>query len=286
MLIARLSAAEWGKRVVLALLFVLVGGLIILVFSPWRPMLDWTPDYLGRIGISAGLLAAAVLMRRRPRLEPYSHIVFGLALLAVAVSLDLIFGLYLSKVLKIYDTHPSGWAVIKLDEFLVVALTIVVGTRLWGGSMGSIFIQKGKLKQSLIIGGIAYLVAAAGSIPMAWLFKAPNLTLERILPWTPWVLIYVLSNGAMEELMFRGLFLRKLTPFFGPWISILLIGFVFTVLHLGATYSADQRIFIPITFVLALVWGFIMHRTDTLWGSALFHAGMDIPIMLGIFSNL
>ena len=39
-------------------------------------------------------------------------------------------------------------------------------------------------------------------------------------------------------------------------------------------------------YALALAWGYIMQKTDSLWGSALFHAGMDIPIMLGIFANL
>jgi membrane protease YdiL (CAAX protease family) len=35
-----------------------------------------------------------------------------------------------------------------------------------------------------------------------------------------------------------------------------------------------------------LLWGYITQKTDGLWGSILFHAGMDIPIFLGIFSNL
>ncbi len=29
-----------------------------------------------------------------------------------------------------------------------------------------------------------------------------------------------------------------------------------------------------------------MQKTDSIWGSVLFHAGMDIPVMVGIFSNL
>jgi membrane protease YdiL (CAAX protease family) len=51
-------------------------------------------------------------------------------------------------------------------------------------------------------------------------------------------------------------------------------------------YTADQYLFLAILFPLALAWGYIMQKTDSLWGSILFHAGMDIPIMLGIFSNL
>ncbi len=86
--------------------------------------------------------------------------------------------------------------------------------------------------------------------------------------------------------MFRGLFLRKLQPFFGRFLSNLLIALVFTVLHGTVTYSADNMIFLAVTFPLALAWGYLMQKTDSIWGSILFHAGMDIPIMLGIFSNL
>lgn len=52
------------------------------------------------------------------------------------------------------------------------------------------------------------------------------------------------------------------------------------------TYSADNLIFVAVLFPLALLWGYIMQKTDSIWGSVLFHAGMDIPIFLGIFSNL
>jgi membrane protease YdiL (CAAX protease family) len=64
-----------------------------------------------------------------------------------------------------------------------------------------------------------------------------------------------------------------------------MVGFVFTVLHLGSSYTSSQYIFIPVLFLLALAWGAIMQKTNSLWGSILFHAGMDIPIFLGIFSH-
>jgi membrane protease YdiL (CAAX protease family) len=99
-------------------------------------------------------------------------------------------------------------------------------------------------------------------------------------------LIFVLANGTLEELLFRGLFLRKLEPFVGKFLSNLLTALVFTVLHRGAFYTSDEAIFLAVTFPLALVWGYVMQKTDGIWGSILFHAGMDIPIILGIFWGL
>lgn len=39
------------------------------------------------------------------------------------------------------------------------------------------------------------------------------------------------------------------------------------------------------TLPLAVAWGYIMQKTDAVWASILFHAGMDIPIILGLFST-
>ena len=111
-----------------------------------------------------------------------------------------------------------------------------------------------------------------------------NISLDMIIPWTPWILIFVLSNGFMEELLFRGLFLKKFTQFFKPWTSNLLIALIFTIAHTQVTYTPDLPIFLIVVFLLALVWGYLMQKTDSIWGSALFHAGADMLIIIGIFS--
>ncbi len=283
----RLSAQEWAQRIGVALVFLGIGSLIILVFSPWRPMLeDRRLDYLGRLGLTGALLAAVVLSGRSARLQKFFPVLAGLFILSAAVLVEWVFGVYLLEYLNISTAAPAGWVTMKVNEALVVIATILLLTRSAGGSLGSIYIQKGNLKLGLLIGGIAFLLAAAGSFPMATLFKAQDLSLARVMPWIPWLLAYVLANAAMEEAMFRGLFLRKLEPFFGKFLSNLLVAFVFTGLHGTVTYSADNLIFLAVTFPLALVWGWIMQKTDSVWGSILFHAGMDIPIMLGIFSQL
>jgi len=45
-------------------------------------------------------------------------------------------------------------------------------------------------------------------------------------------------------------------------------------------------LFVAVVTLLAILWGFIMQKTDSAFASILFHAGMDISIMLGMFSNL
>lgn len=284
----RLSANEWAQRILVAFLFTVVASLIMIVFSPWttKSVLDNMDEYLAKIGASLLLLAAALLVRRSRRFEKYWKILFALFILTIAVSLAKIVGVYLIKHLGVTDLSPAGWALPKLNECLVVVGVIVALTLASGDSLGSIYIQKGNLKLGLLIGLISFFIFVAGAIPMSSLFQAKNLSISEIIPLIPWILIFVLANGAMEEMMFRGLFLRKLEPIVGIYLSIFLLAFVFTGLHSWVSYTADNRIFLAVTFPLALALGYIMHKTDSALGSILLHAGMDIPIMLGIFSNL
>ena len=280
-----ISRSEWGERILLAIFFVAAGSTTMVVFSPWNPLLGSVNDYLGRIGLIVLLSIMAWVVRRSRRYAKYGQVIYGLLVLAVAVSLNWIIANYLIHQVGVRDTSPAGWALQKLNEGVVGIRIVLLLTRLSRSSLGSIYIQRGNLKLGLIIGLTTFVLAAAGSVPMATLFNAQDLTLDRIMPWIPWILIFVLANAAMEEVMFRGLFLRKLEPFYGKFVSNLLIALIFTVLHGAATYTADQVVFLAILFPLALAWGYIMQKTDAVWASILFHAGMDIPIILGIFSS-
>lgn len=281
------SLKELWERTILAALFMAFGMLIYIIFSPLRPMLKSTADYLGRIGLTAGLLMIVWLAGRNEHLRPYRSLVLGLLIMSVATSLDWVFANYLLEHIRLNTQTPSGMALMKLNEFFIVATTIITLTLLTGGRLGSIYIQKGNLKEGLLVGGIAFCLAAAASPWMAeYLFKGQNLTSERIIIWLPWVLIFALANAAQEELLFRGLFLGKLEPFFGKFISNALIVFVFTLVHQGVNYTSDQLGFLAVLALLAFAWGYLMQKTDSIWGSVLFHAGMDIPVILGILSNL
>jgi membrane protease YdiL (CAAX protease family) len=77
-----------------------------------------------------------------------------------------------------------------------------------------------------------------------------------------------------------------LQPFFGKFAINLLMAIPFTLMHSGVGYTADILIFIGMLFPLSLAWGWTLQKTDSLWGSILFHAAMDIPIAFGLFSNL
>ena len=55
--------------------------------------------------------------------------------------------------------------------------------------------------------------------------------------------------------------------------------------HAPVQYVPDIAQFLIVVFVLAWAWGFIIQRTEALWGAVLFHAGADLIIILGIFKT-
>lgn len=280
------TSGLWSKLLFI-LFFIAAGTLIIVVFSPWRPLLQHRPDYYGRLAMLVFFGLLYLFVRRNARLQPYSQVVLGLLILALTFTLDWIFGRYYFDTLHFNDATPKEWAATKVNEFIVVWGVIIACTLCAGTGLGSLYLQKGRLKLGLLIGSGLFLAFVLGGIPTATaLFQGKDLTLAKVLPWTPWVLIYCLANGANEELMFRGLFLQKLQPFLGKFLSNLMVALVFTLIHQGATYTSSQLMFLAVTFPLALLLGYLAQKTNALWASILLHAGMDIPIMLGIFSNL
>jgi uncharacterized protein len=110
--------------------------------------------------------------------------------------------------------------------------------------------------------------------------------LARILQWIPWILIFIAGNALNEELLFRGLFLRKIEPFIGKFHSNIVLAIPFVLHHTGVTYTNNALMFLAYLLPLALIWGWLIQKTDSLWASVLFHAGTDIPIALVIFSQL
>jgi membrane protease YdiL (CAAX protease family) len=278
---------EWIERVILGITFVLIGTLIIVVFSPYRPVFTGFVDTIGRLILIDLLLTTALVFKKFVALNRYWRVLFGLFVLILVVSLDYWAAGFIQNILGIQSNTPSAIAFEKVKSAGIAALVVLFLTKVSGESMGSVYVQRGKLFTSLAIGLATFLIAAAGAIPVSQLlFSGKSVAMADLLRWVPWLFIFVLGNAFFEELLFRGLFLRKLEPFYGKFISNCLIILVFTGLHLGVTYTRDQMLFLVILIPLAFLWGYIMQKTETIWGSVLFHAGMDLPIALALLSTL
>lgn len=277
------------QRVFFFALFLLLGLLIFVVFSHMRPILPKPVDIIGRIVMVVGFLTLALLARKSQRFEEYWQALFACFIASLATTIDyhLPSRDWLLQLLHISIKTPAGIAIDKLDSSVIIITSIILLTKVSGSNLSTIYLRKGNLKNGLIAGLIAFSLAVAGSIPISELFfGGQDLQIQEVLLWTPWILIFIAGNAFNEELLFRGLFLQKYSPFVGRFCSNLVIAIPFALHHTGVSYTPDTITFLAILMPLALAWGYIMQKTDSLWGSVLFHAGMDIPIVLSIFSTL
>jgi membrane protease YdiL (CAAX protease family) len=208
----------------------------------------------------------------------YAFFVGGMAVLVSTVlsgSLIALFGATL--------TNPQGIAVAQFSQSLLRVAVILLLMAIVGTAWGSIYLQKGRLGLGLAIGIPGFIVLAVwGFLPVASQPGGVNLLLSLL----PWILVFILSNAFMEELMYRGIFLKRYEPFLGKGLSLLLTSIVFTLLHFQAGYVLNSVLFLVQLFPFALAWGWLMQKTDSLWGSVLFHAGADCIIIFNIYKSL
>jgi membrane protease YdiL (CAAX protease family) len=280
---------KFGAQAGSFLFLIHIGLLIFVLFSHIRPMLPDQIDLIGRIVMIFTFLVCSMAARKSQHFKKYWPVIFACFIASLAISIDYYLPSreWLLLLFNVSIKTPAGIALEKLDSFIIISITIIFFTKISGADLTTIYLSKGILKKGLLIGGMAFLVSVAGSIPVSEMFfGGRNLQVAKVLSWTPWILIFVIGNAFTEELLFRGLFLKKYNPFLGKFCSNMVIAIPFTLHHTGVSYTPDELMFFAILFPLALVWGYLMQKTDSLWGSVLFHAGTDIPIALSIFSAL
>jgi len=270
-------------------LFLVCSLLVFVLLGPYRPLTSGWLDVAGRAAVASGFVVAALLSRRSARYGPYWRVWFAFATACIAISVDYMLSLskWILPALRIALESPAGLAIDKLESSALSVLIVLLLTLVSGEDLRSLYFRRGNLRLGLAVGLIAFVVVIASAIPVTeGFFNGRDLSWARILPWTPWVLIFVLANALNEELLFRGLFFGRLAPFLGPFAVNLMIAVPFTLFHTGVEYTASFMVFAGMLFPLSLAWGWLLQKTGSLWGSVLFHMAMDIPIALGLFSNL
>jgi membrane protease YdiL (CAAX protease family) len=278
---------ERARRIGLFLLFLLFGLLIFLVFSHFRPLLPKAVDIPSRIALILAFLITALGTRRSKRFNKYWLIFFAFFTASTAQALDYYFSGWSLRLLGLDIQTPQGIVADKLESTFMIVAPIIILTKASGGNLASIYLQKGKLRSGIITGIVVFLSVALISIPWAkWQYQTGDLSFSRVIPWIPWILLFVLANGINEELLFRGLFLRKLEPHLGPFLSNLCMAIPFTMLHVGVDYSQSSLMLLVFLLPLGLLLGYVMQKNNSILGPWLIHASVDISVALALFSKL
>jgi membrane protease YdiL (CAAX protease family) len=282
-----MKQSSWLRPLGRFLLFLGCGLLITVVFSHFRPLLPRYIDIPARTVLILAFLIASLLLRRDARSKKYWLVFFAFFIASLAQALDYYFSGWSLGLLGLDVKSPAGIAMDKLESSFIIVISIVILTRISGTHLASIYLQKGNLKPGLIIGAVVFIIVAAISIPWAkWQYQTGDLDLTRVVPWIPWILLFVLANGINEELLLRGLFLQRLEPLLGRFPANLCMAITFTMLHIGVDYTQNTLMFLAFLLPLGLVLGYVMQKTKSIIASWLIHASVDIAVVLALYSNL
>ena len=282
---------------IFAFVFYLIGGLLVfLLGSNTFKLYATNRNALYEWGITLLFLFLAVLTQRVLRFKVFSGIASVLFIASLANVLNLSLGNFLGPLIH---TH-SDMAFVTIDKLsqAFLAILAIILLSLWSGDhLGSLFLQRGKFRKTLKFGLISFgvfvlifamiVIFQAEGPPSSGLF-ASGVAIHTVVIAIPWILLFIFTNSLMEELWFRGLALRKLTPLLGNTITIILTALVFGISHLGATYVSPLQtyLFPVIVFSLGIVNAYMMLKTDSIWGSVLFHAGYDLFVILPILTAM
>jgi membrane protease YdiL (CAAX protease family) len=272
-----------NSKVILFLIFIgfsfisfTVGGYNNFIPTDIRP--------LSRAMVFAILAVITYIARKSEKLHQYWRILFSFTISSAGLLAAWFLGRWYQLIPGLSISTVEGVAIAKVAEVLPIVVAISVGVWIVDKKMSSVFLKGGNIGHSILLG---LLFSPLGLIPFLAL-GGLGITVEAelILTWLPWIFAFSFANGLMEELMIRGLFLRKYATFFGQKGSLLLTSLVFALFHFGLLESADfvnAFIFYTFTFGLGLSWGYITQRSDDIWGSVLAHMIADALGILAVF---
>jgi len=267
----------------LFLLLTVIGFLIFALTMTFAPKLPLWTNYGARAGFLVTFGALWWVARGEYRISRFRPVFFSYFTAVLALSLGYLFGDWGLRLCGLTTHTAAGIAVAKFSQALLTIVGVLVTTRLCGESLASLYMRKGRLILSLSVGLIAFAACAVLAVQQP---AVKNLGMVKLAPIVPWIFLFVVSNAFMEELLFRGLFLGRYEPLVGKWPAILSTALAFTLAHMQVRYAPDIVGFLLVTLVLAITWAWLMHKTESLWGSALFHAGADLLIIVPIFKTL
>jgi membrane protease YdiL (CAAX protease family) len=278
-----LHTTGWLKKGVSFLILFILESMVFAIIT-FTPYVSGNTLLIFHMILTAALLVIAMSLKRIEKGRLYWPVFYVFFVAGAAVLTSTLFSDDLLRWFTETVATPQGIAMAKFSESILRVIPILVLMPLMGFSWRSIYLNAGKVRLWLPIAMAAWLVFPALAY-FSLNSSQPNL-LDKLLQLWPWILLFVLSNGFMEELLYRGIFLKHYEPFLGKGLSVILTAVVFSLMHTQVTYAAQMIQFLVIVLVLSLIWGILIHKSDSLWGAVLFHAAGDCLVIFGAFASI
>ena len=235
-----------------------------------------------KVALPLFLLLSTAVCGRVERLRPWKPVCLALLAASCGFLLAWVLSDRILAALGVTPRSVPGVAMAKLVESVLIVVAVLLVARAGGMSQGDLYLKRGNVRAWLPIG-----IATFGAFLAIFLWQSSQRgsRRRRCSAGPRGFVVFVFANAFMEELHFRGLLLRPFEGQLGVGGANLCIALFFTLAHAPVKYVPNIVPFLVVLFALAWAWGFIIQRTEALWGAVLFHAGADLLIVMGIFAT-
>lgn len=273
---SQVPRTRWGP----ILLFLAAGVLVVSVGLTFAPLIPNSYRVVSQVGVIVSFLAAAVAFRSDRRLRPYWRLAFAYSTACGAIVLSGYTGDWTVALAGTTLDEPGGLAALKLGEDATVVGTIILLAFLTRDRLANLYVSRGRLRLGLAIGIPSFLVLTIIGLAAA---RAQGIPPDRLRHLSLLFVPVTLADGFTEELLFRGLLLKRIGRLVGSnWANVVTAA-VFAFAHVQVQFSADLPTFLVAVFLLGLLWGWIMQKTDSWLAPALVHAGVDMLVIADFF---
>jgi len=282
------SHPNWLQQLGLFILFLICGLAIFLFGSYYYDIFPTNKKLTYNLFVSAIFLAATLWFKYDRHWNKHWQIAFAFFIASIAYPFTALFDSWIRAVLiwfAVTTDTSQGQAIEKVCEMLLKVAPILVLVKLSGASMDSIFLKCGNLKMGLGIGALVFLFLT----PASFMFAAQRFTsLDTLVAAVVWGLVFSFANGFMEELWLRGIFLKRFEPLIGVNAAVWLTSIIFALMHGFAFYFDPVALifFVVNTLALGLACGYLMMKSDNIWGAMVIHAASDFFLFIAVLANV
>jgi membrane protease YdiL (CAAX protease family) len=277
---------SWGTRIILFVLFLSCEFAILILGSNYFEVFPTNKNITYNLVISVIFLVASLWLRRTDCWGQYWQVAFAFFVASVAYPTTWIMEGPINSLmgnLGLLTKTSQSLGVEKVFEAIVVVVPIILLTKLSGAELGSIYLKRGNLRLGLGIGSLVFIFLGTAT----FMFASQRFTsLEALVSVVLWGLVFSFANSFTEELWLRGIFLKRFEPFLKVGGSVLVTSIVFAMLHSFVFYFSPAVIpfFFLNTLSLGLACGYLMVKSDSLWGPVLIHAASDFFLFLALLA--
>ena len=282
-----LAQANWLRRAGLFVLLLLCEAAIFIFGSYYVDAFATNKNMTYSLAVSAVFLAATLWSKFDKRLNEYWQIPLVLLAASLAFPFTAIFNGAIRAVLgwfAVTTDTSQGVAIEKVCEMLLKVTPILLLVRLSGADFGSVFLKRGNLKLGAGIGALVFFFLGTAT----FMFAAQRFTsVESLIAAVLWGLVFSFANSFMEELWLRGLFLKRFEPVIGIRAAVWLTSFIFATMHGFAFYFDAMALafFTVNTLALGLACGYLMVKSDSIWGPVIIHAASDFFLFVAVLAS-